>query len=529
MQPPFSPRSPEPNPSSPSPVPPDAGRKVAINAIWNVGGAGAPLIVAVFSIPLIIAGLGLDRFGLLALAWTVIGYFSVFDLGLGIATTKFIAEFQQRGRHHDLHKLILISGLMHFALGVFGACLLAALTGWLITVVLNVPPELRAETQAAFYILSLSIPIIVVTACFRGALEGLHRFDLVNLIKVPAGIANYISPLLVLWFTPDLAVIVTVIAVIRLGVLASYAWLTLRIVRPGTGTSTTADRIAPALLRFSGWLSISNFIAPIMVSLDRFLIGAIVSTSAVAYYATPYEVITKLWILSAGLLGVLLPVFSALSVDRAENIRGVLRQAVRILLAVVAPLIGVALALGGELLWWWVGDAFRQQSTVVSRWIAIGMLFNVIAQVPFTALHGIGRTDVTARILSVELFIYAAFAWFLVNRYGINGIAFAWAARAFFDALLLFAAANRILPGQPRGRLAPAPSHMLTLGLFLATLLIVGVTIEAAVPLKFALVFLILAGMVFWEWRYLLTDDERKSVMQFRGQLQAALFTHKQP
>ena len=505
------------------------GRAISINTLWNVGGAGAPLIVAVFSIPLIIAGLGTARFGLLALAWTVIGYFGAFDLGLGVATTKFIAEFQQQGRHHDQRKLMLISALLHLGLGCMGGVLLAGLTGWLVRTVLNVPPELQAETKIAFYVLSLSIPIIVVTACFRGALEGLHRFDLVNVIKVPASIANYVAPLLVLWFTPNLAVIVTVMAAIRIAALASYTWLAVNAVKPSGQKSSGDVSMLPALLRYGGWLSITNFVTPIMVSLDRFLIGAFVSASAVAYYATPYEVITKLWIFSAGLLGVLLPVFSALAVDRSADIRGVMRQAVRILLAMVAPLIGVVLALGGDLLFLWVGEEFRQQSTSVSRWIAIGMLFNVVAQVPLTALHGIGRTDVTAKIFCAELVFYSALAWLLVHRFGIDGIAFAWAARAFFDALILFAAGNRILPGERTGGLALPRSQMFSLALFLAALLLIGVTVTQSATLKLALVLLVITVMVRWEWRSLLLDSERDSITRLRMQIQTALSARRQP
>jgi O-antigen/teichoic acid export membrane protein len=501
------------------------GRAISINTLWNVGGAGAPLAVAVFSIPLIIAGLGTDRFGLLALAWTVIGYFGVFDLGLGVATTKFVAEFHQQGRHHEQRKLILLSALMHLVLGCFGGVLLAALTSWLVQTVLNVPPELQAETKIAFYVLSLSIPIIVVTACFRGALEGLHRFDLVNMIKVPASIANYVSPLLVLWFTTNLAVIVTVMAATRMAALAGYLWLAANAVKPTGPKSSEAVNMVPALLRYGGWLSITNFVTPILVSLDRFLIGAFVSASAVAYYATPYEVITKLWIFSAGLLSVLLPVFSALAVDSAADIRVVLRQAVRILLAVVAPLIGVVLALGGDLLFLWVGDEFRQHSTSVSRWIAIGMLFNVVAQVPLTALHGIGRTDVTAKIFCVELVFYSALAWLLVHRFGIDGIAFAWAARAFFDSLILFAAGNRMLPGDRTGGLAPPRNQMIFLVLFLTALLLIGVTVTQSVTLKLALVLLIIIAMARWEWRCLLLESERESIKQLATQIRATLLT----
>jgi len=75
-----------------------AGRFLARNVIWNLIGNGAPMFVAVFSIPILIHGLGKDRFGVLALAWALIGYASLFDLGLGRALTQLVARKWAPGR-----------------------------------------------------------------------------------------------------------------------------------------------------------------------------------------------------------------------------------------------------------------------------------------------------------------------------------------------------------------------------------------------------------------------------------------------
>jgi len=59
------------------------GRRLARNVLWNLLGTGAPLLVAIVVIPVLIEGLGIERFGVLTIAWMVVGYFSLFDLGLG--------------------------------------------------------------------------------------------------------------------------------------------------------------------------------------------------------------------------------------------------------------------------------------------------------------------------------------------------------------------------------------------------------------------------------------------------------------
>lgn len=66
------------------------GSLMARNTFLNFIGQAVPLLVGVITIPFIIRGLGTDRFGLLSLAWIVLGYFAIFDLGLGRTTTKFI-------------------------------------------------------------------------------------------------------------------------------------------------------------------------------------------------------------------------------------------------------------------------------------------------------------------------------------------------------------------------------------------------------------------------------------------------------
>lgn len=42
-----------------------SGRLLARNAVWNLLGNGAPMIVAVVCIPILLRGLGKDRFGVL--------------------------------------------------------------------------------------------------------------------------------------------------------------------------------------------------------------------------------------------------------------------------------------------------------------------------------------------------------------------------------------------------------------------------------------------------------------------------------
>src|SRR5712692_4493133 len=148
-----------------------AGRLLARNVIWNLIGNGAPMVVAVFSIPILIHGLGKDRFGVLALAWALIGYASLFDLGLGRALTQLVARKLGAGEDREVPTLVWTSLLLMLVLGLLGAAVVILLSPWLVHRALHVPSALQGETLRSFYLLGLSIPVVISTAGLRGLLE----------------------------------------------------------------------------------------------------------------------------------------------------------------------------------------------------------------------------------------------------------------------------------------------------------------------------------------------------------------------
>lgn len=144
------------------------GRLLARNVVWNLIGNGAPLLVAVFSIPILIRGLGKDRFGLLALAWALIGYASVFDLGIGRALTQLVAKKLGAGEERDVASVAWTSLILMLLLGLLGSVVVVLISPWLVGHALKVPAALQTETLHAFYLLAFSIPLVILTAGLRG-------------------------------------------------------------------------------------------------------------------------------------------------------------------------------------------------------------------------------------------------------------------------------------------------------------------------------------------------------------------------
>jgi O-antigen/teichoic acid export membrane protein len=180
-----------------------------------------------------------------------------------------------------------------------------------------------------------------------------------------------------------------------------------------------------------------------MVSIDRFLIGIFLSVTNVAYYATPYEIVTKLQVVPAALAGVLFPAFSsALAHDRTRA-KQLYTRGLTAILALLLPLTAILVVFAHTGLSLWLGEEFASQGYRVLQLLSIGALINAAAYMPASFLHAAGRPDVTAKVHMIELPLYVPLAWWLIHSFGIEGAAVAWVLRVSLDAALLFCMAGR--------------------------------------------------------------------------------------
>jgi O-antigen/teichoic acid export membrane protein len=181
-----------------------------------------------------------------------------------------------------------------------------------------------------------------------------------------------------------------------------------------------------------------------LLYIDRFMIGALLSMTAVAYYAAPYELVARLTLIPGAVAGALFPALSQLHAQtdrlRAEQLAV---RCVAILLAVLVPVVVFIFGSSRDVLTLWLGAEYAAQSAMALQILAIGVLVNAAAHVPYALLHSIGRPDLPARFHLVELPIQVVIAWLLISRFGITGAAMAWTSRMMLDAALLFMAADR--------------------------------------------------------------------------------------
>lgn len=416
--------------------------RILRNTGWNLAGQGIPVFAALVAIPLLIDSLGESRFGILALGWLVTGYFALFDLGVGRSAIRHMAE--HGGAPSDRRADVFRTSLMlHALLGLFGGGLLGILAPWLASTALAIPVALATEAEYAFLWMAASVPALVMTSAYRAALEADQRFDLVNAVRLPASVANYLMPLAILPLAPTVDLVIAVIVGTRWLVLLAFYILVARAVT-GLRRGRFDRTLATAMLREGGWMTVSTLAAPLILAGDRLVIATYGSLESLTYYVVPYEVITKLWILSASLLTAAYPQMTVL---RAADLRHLGDHSLNWLLRVATPLAIGAILLAGPGFHAWVGDRIADQATPVLQLLAIGVWLNVLAQVPQTILQATGNADAVGRLQLLELPCYLVLVAVLMQAYGLEGVALAWVLRAALDAVLLVWLTRRRVDG----------------------------------------------------------------------------------
>lgn len=471
--------------------------RLARGAIWNLLGLLLPLAVALVAIPTLVRHLGAERFGVLSLAWALVGYFTLFDLGIGTAVTQTLSNLRAQGREAEVPAWFWTAVLLTCALGALGALALAAAAPVLSHEFLRVPDAMKGETQGILLVLAASLPFVTVSAAGAGALTAWQRFGALTAVRLPLGILTFLAPLAVSFATNNLVLVGLALAASRaLGAIA-YLGLCARVI-PGVAARPRMRREAiRPLLGFGGWMTVSAIAGPFMINLDRFLIGSLLSLAMVAYYTTPYDMTNRILIFSYSIVGVLFPAIASEFEQDPARVRLMLVWGVRCVAALVFPITFLLAVFAHEGMQLWLGEEFARHGAPVLRWIAAGVFLNALAQIALSIVQASGRPRWSALLHAIELPIYVVLLVVLVRTRGIEGAAMAWFARVLVDAVALFVLAARRLPaaeGAVRSAGSTALAALLAIG--------VGCAIPSA-PARAVFAAVVLSAVAWAAHRYI--------------------------
>jgi O-antigen/teichoic acid export membrane protein len=458
------------------------------NTTYNLTGALITFALSLVTIPIYISLIGVDRFGIMAVAWLLLGYFGLFDLGLGTATAQRIA--MTTDSNPSLCAETFWTALaMNSALGVIGGILIWPIAIYFFDNVFSVDEVLRPELSKAIFWLVLAVPLSTLSGVLTGALQGRAKFLELNIIALANSVFVQLIPLMVaLLHGPDLAWLLPATILARVFMLVTLFWRC-RIHIFGGQLLTISHNQARELLQFGGWVTVTSLVGPLMVIIDRFVIGATIGAKSVTYYTVPFQMAERTTILSGALSSALFPRLTSSTVAERGRLAFLATQS---LATIMTPLFILSVLLIEPFLQWWINPDFATKAGLSAQILIISFWINSFAKVPYIQLQAAGRPDLVAKSHFIELIPYLLLLYIGLHVAGLAGAAMAFGIRILSDCILLSWLA---------GSLRAILKVLYIPGLLLFSGIAIAVSIRFGTITWWVLATSLLFLSLFWSWR----------------------------
>ncbi len=416
------------------------------NVLLNLAGWVAPAIAALIALPVLAKGLGAERFGIVALALYALTLFGVFDFGFARAVTRLVAEATARNDTRDIPDLIWTSAWSVLGISSVLAAIGVTLAPVLATRLLDIPDAMHDDAVAALRWLAVGIIPLTHAVVLRGVLEARQRFDLVNRLRVPVGVATYVGPLVALALGGGAALVVAFIVLGRTLYWLAHMPVLARqfpgLLRPRAFHAHTARRLFDA----GGWIAISSVLGMGMLQIDRLVIAAMLPIAASGWYLPASELATRQLLFTAAIQPVL---FSALSATLGNDRRRavvLLERSTRVTMLVLFPVTLCLVLFAVPGLQAWMRAAYNPASAQSLRWLAIAIFASATAVAPYDALQSGLDVRAPALLQMLEIPLYVSALVLVVPRYGVSGAAVVSCTRMTLDAVAMWGMAAHRMP-----------------------------------------------------------------------------------
>lgn len=401
------------------------------NSIWNFSGYIIPMFVALPALGYIARVLGAERFGIFTLCTAIVGYASIFDAGLTRAVIREISFF--RNNASEKNNIIATSNLAILFMGFVGTFFLYFSSTSLVNL-LNVSIIYKNDTILSFKILSITIPIFLMNQIWVSYLEGEENFLNINLQRCISSSLIAGLPAIFILLEPSLTYAMLGLVLGRCFSLA-LAYICARKLIIAAGFKIHLVTLK-RLLKFGGWITVSNILSPVMSYFDRFILSNLQGASMVSLYTAPSEIVNRLTNIPWALARALFPKLSSTELIKERKKNEL--SAYLILSIICLPGIIIGITFSHFFLEIWLGVNYADKSAFILQVLLVGFVFNSFAQVPFASIQASGKAKVTALVHCIELVPYLIGLYWMIKNFGVVGVAYSWTIRVTIDFVILF-------------------------------------------------------------------------------------------
>lgn len=240
-------------------------------------------VVAFLMLPLLINRIGAAPTGLFVFATTLTGYFNAVELGIATSVTKYVAEFRVVGAQEQINSMVRGSLLLMISIGLVvavGLVLLGVLAG---RSLFN-GHAVRGQVVATLFVAAATGLLYWPSRVGTAMLEGLERYDQRAAVAIAISLVTLAGIWALTFATHSVPVLVGYLGAMLVLEGAACAVVAWRRVGIRAGIGSWRGRDLRPVITFGGGLFIIGIADTAIYSLDRLIVAAFVSASAIVAY-----------------------------------------------------------------------------------------------------------------------------------------------------------------------------------------------------------------------------------------------------
>ena len=406
--------------------------RVKLNIIANFLGQGWIYLLQLGLVPIFLAALGAEAYGLVGLFGMLYTAAMLFDLGIGQTVSREAARWSSTGSGSATPRSLLATFLpLYAALGGLVAGLIYALAPWIGTHVIDtraLPPAVAIDS---IRIMALAVAFQWLQGIFLGLLAGLQRQIAANLFRAAFSTASGLGAVAVLALgTPGPQALFSWYALASgVGLLAAAVLCRATLPHDARDHGFRLAVLRP-IWRFALGSSLIGAIGVVLGQADKWIVLSISRLEDFTHYSIAAAAAMALYGIAQPVLGALFPRMNALVAKQDEDtLRGVYHASTQ-LVAALSFSMGLCLAMFSReaLLLWTRNASVAVGAAPIATVLVLGTMLNCAMFVPYNLQLAYGWTRLSLYISSVFLIVLVPAGYVLGSRYGPIGCAAVWLA-----------------------------------------------------------------------------------------------------
>ncbi len=324
-------------------------QKIIKDTSWNIFDYFSTLAIFLITTKILIEQIGTDGYGFYMFFTSLIGFFGLVDLGMGMAVSKYLSEFLHHHKYDEANQVITIAFIFYSIIGM-SLFLIVLFFNSNIIAFLNFDEKFFSIGSTILVLTSIIFIVNMISTIMINTLVALEEWKKISLINIVLKILNAIALIYILILDVSLEDKISYTFYLLLGFALFKAFIYFIFSKKSftyLSFSKPNEEIREKMMKFLKVSSLQYGLSLLGGHLDKFIISKIFGLEALGIYSFVVNAFVYLYGFLTNIFKIFLPKLSKLHGDKdLEALKSNFKK-----LLVYSLLSSIVLAFGAIIIW----------------------------------------------------------------------------------------------------------------------------------------------------------------------------------